>query len=245
MIKEISIARYKSVVDLTLKLDRFNVFIGENGCGKSNILEAIALGEAAHTHKLDYEFLANRGIRVTEPQFMLPAFDDIENNKDIKLAFKDDSNNSWIHLLHYDQETKPAMWRDEVEENTEDLFIKLQQYLSKKEQVSLDDFIKIWAEKYPNNDINFNISESPFTIRKNKSKDLANFTIYSLEESSLRKFDTANTYPLGRKGEGLFAYLKSLSQQEKGLKIFQEKWIPMEEKYFETFDVVEKAMVRC
>lgn len=222
MIKEISIARYKSVVDLTLKLDRFNVFIGENGCGKSNILEAIALGEAAHTHKLDYEFLANRGIRVTEPQFMLPAFDDIENNKDIKLAFKDDSNNSWIHLLHYDQETKPAMWRDEVEENTEDLFIKLQQYLSKKEQVSLDDFIKIWAEKYPNNDINFNISESPFTIRKNKSKDLTNFTIYSLEESSLRKFDTANTYPLGRKGEGLFAYLKSLSQQEKGLKIFQE-----------------------
>ena len=94
MIKEISIARYKSVVDLTLKLDRFNVFIGESGCGKSNILEAIALGEAAHTHKLDYEFLANRGIRVTEPQFMLPAFDDIENNKDIKLAFKDDSNNS-------------------------------------------------------------------------------------------------------------------------------------------------------
>mgnify|MGYP003293702198 CR=1 FL=1 len=29
------------------------------------------------------------------------------------------------------------------------------------------------------------------------------------------------------------------------LKIFEEKWIPMEEKYFETFDVVEKAMVRC
>ena len=86
----------------------------------------------------------------------------------------------------------------------------------------MDDFIKIWAEKYPNNTINFNISAPPFTIRKNKSKDLANFTIYSLEESSLRKFDTANTYPLGRKGEGLFSYLKSLSQQEKGLKIFQE-----------------------
>lgn len=222
MIKEISIARYKSVVDLTLKLGRFNVFIGENGCGKSNILEAIALGEAAHTHKLDYGSLISRNIRVTEPQFMLSAFDDIKNNKDIKLVFKDEVNNSWIHSLHYDQETKPPMWRDEVEENTEDLFIKLQQYLSKKEQVSLDDFIKIWAEKYPNNDINFNISESPFTIRKNKSKDLTNFTVYSLEESSLREFNIANTYPLGRKGEGLFAYLKSLSQQEKGLKIFQE-----------------------
>ena len=219
MIKEISIARYKSVVDLTLKLDRFNVFIGENGCGKSNILEAIALGEAAHTHKLDYEFLTNRGIRVTEPQFMLSAFDDIENNKNIKLAFKDESNNSWMHLLHYDQEAKPAMWRDEVEENTEIFFEKLQGKL----RIKIKDLLQLISEENEDKILNIKFSkQEPYTISQNKSKDLANFTIYSLEESSLRKFDTANIYPLGRKGEGLFAYLKSLSQQEKGLKIFQE-----------------------
>lgn len=44
MIAQISIKDYKSIVDLKLKLGRFNVLIGENGCGKSNILEALTLG---------------------------------------------------------------------------------------------------------------------------------------------------------------------------------------------------------
>ena len=39
--------------DVTLRVRPGKVMClaGENGCGKSNILEAIALGEAAHTHK--------------------------------------------------------------------------------------------------------------------------------------------------------------------------------------------------
>ena len=46
MIKEIQITNYKSIVDLTLELGRFNVIIGTNGCGKSNILEAITVASA-------------------------------------------------------------------------------------------------------------------------------------------------------------------------------------------------------
>lgn len=44
MIDKIRIGNYKSIVDLTLDLGRFNVIIGTNGCGKSNILEAITMG---------------------------------------------------------------------------------------------------------------------------------------------------------------------------------------------------------
>lgn len=58
MIKSISIKNFKSIVDLTVDLGLFNVFIGENGCGKSNILEGISLGAAASVHKLDREFFA-------------------------------------------------------------------------------------------------------------------------------------------------------------------------------------------
>ena len=47
MIDKITIKNFKSVVDLELNLGRFNVLIGENGCGKSNILEGIAVGSAA------------------------------------------------------------------------------------------------------------------------------------------------------------------------------------------------------
>ncbi|MCZ0904851.1 AAA family ATPase, partial [Microcoleus sp. HI-ES] len=70
MIGEVRIENYKSIQKLKLELGRVTVLIGENGCGKSNILEAIALASAAANYKLDNEFLAARGIRVTEPRFM-------------------------------------------------------------------------------------------------------------------------------------------------------------------------------
>jgi predicted ATPase len=74
VITEIEIANYKSIDKLKLELGRINVFIGENGAGKSNILEVIALAGAAAADKLDNEFLSSRGIRVTKPEYMRPAF---------------------------------------------------------------------------------------------------------------------------------------------------------------------------
>jgi AAA15 family ATPase/GTPase len=65
MIRQLHINNYKSLFDLTLEVGRFNVLIGENGCGKSNILEAITFAGAAAADKLDNEFLVSRGIRVT------------------------------------------------------------------------------------------------------------------------------------------------------------------------------------
>jgi AAA15 family ATPase/GTPase len=80
MIKSVKISNFKSVVDLTMELGSFNVLIGENGCGKSNILEAIAFGAAASADKLDNEFLGSRGIRVTNPDFMFSAFSVLKTN---------------------------------------------------------------------------------------------------------------------------------------------------------------------
>ena len=47
MIPNITIKNLKSIADDTIELGRVNVFIGENGCGKSNILEAIAFASTA------------------------------------------------------------------------------------------------------------------------------------------------------------------------------------------------------
>jgi AAA15 family ATPase/GTPase len=88
MIQEITIENYKSIQSLSIELGRVTVFIGENGCGKSNILEAIALGSAAAADKLDNEFLAPRGIRVTDPKLMRSAFDINNLDKEIKISFK-------------------------------------------------------------------------------------------------------------------------------------------------------------
>lgn len=75
MIKNISINNFKSINRVDLELGRLNVFIGENGAGKSNVLEAIAFAGAACSRKLDNEFLASRGIRVTAPSLMQSAFE--------------------------------------------------------------------------------------------------------------------------------------------------------------------------
>jgi len=88
MFTEVQIENYKSIQSLKINLGRVNVFIGENGCGKSNILEAIALAGAAAGDKLDNEFLYSRGIRVTEPEFMRSAFDKENISKEIKITLK-------------------------------------------------------------------------------------------------------------------------------------------------------------
>ena len=74
MISEISVHNFKSLEQLKLGLGRITVLIGENGSGKSNILEAIALLGAAVGDKLDNEFLVSRGIRIAEKPLMLSAF---------------------------------------------------------------------------------------------------------------------------------------------------------------------------
>ncbi len=76
MINNINIQNYKSILNMKLPLSTFNVMIGANGCGKSNILEAIAMASAASTDMLRREFMDNRGIRVCDPIMMFPAFED-------------------------------------------------------------------------------------------------------------------------------------------------------------------------
>ncbi|MEO7329547.1 MAG: AAA family ATPase [Minicystis sp.] len=79
LVREVSIENYKSIRKLTLELGRVNVLIGANGSGKSNLLEAIALGTAAARNKLDNEYLVPRGIRVAAltvartPDFLIYA----------------------------------------------------------------------------------------------------------------------------------------------------------------------------
>ena len=43
MLETLSIKNFKSIADDTIELGRVNVFIGENGCGKSNIWRLWAL----------------------------------------------------------------------------------------------------------------------------------------------------------------------------------------------------------
>lgn len=99
MVKEIKIQNYKSVQDLTLELGRINVLIGANGCGKSNILEAIAFGSAAAEDKLGNEFLSSRGIRVTDSKWMRSGYKKSSESQDIGFGFITTKVESFIDFL--------------------------------------------------------------------------------------------------------------------------------------------------
>jgi predicted ATPase len=93
MIKTIEIQNFKSVQQLTLELGRINVLIGENGCGKSNLLEGIAFGAAAAADKLD--FLSAYGIRGTEPDNFLAGFGKQVSEKELFIQFIDKNHKNF------------------------------------------------------------------------------------------------------------------------------------------------------
>lgn len=87
MIREIRIRNYKSIVDHTIELGRINIFIGENGCGKTNILEAIAMAGAAAVERLHSEELHSRGVRVARPSATFSSFSHVRPDKRIRISF--------------------------------------------------------------------------------------------------------------------------------------------------------------
>lgn len=74
MLKKVRIQNFKSIADETIELGRINVFIGENGCGKSNLLEAFAYLAGAMSNRLTVNDIELRGVRVARPDMTVSAF---------------------------------------------------------------------------------------------------------------------------------------------------------------------------
>lgn len=87
MLKNLHISNFKSIYDETIKLGRFNVFIGENGSGKTNILEALGMASAAAENKLSNDELALKGIRVTKPAITFSSFLGERQKKEITVNY--------------------------------------------------------------------------------------------------------------------------------------------------------------
>lgn len=90
MVHEISISNFKSIRQQQFPLSRINVFIGENGCGKSNVLEAIGMASAAHDNDLETESLWWKGIRVAKPALTFNSFHGQSPKKEIIIKWKEE-----------------------------------------------------------------------------------------------------------------------------------------------------------
>ena len=74
MLDSLSVRTFKSLDDVTVDLGLVNVFIGANGSGKSNLLEALGVLSAAADGKVDDQALLARGVRPGLPVLYKSAF---------------------------------------------------------------------------------------------------------------------------------------------------------------------------
>jgi energy-coupling factor transporter ATP-binding protein EcfA2 len=73
-LRQLHIKGFKSIVDQSITLGRVNCFIGANGTGKSNILEAVGLLSAAASGRVDDEAIIRRGVRAGLPRLFKTSF---------------------------------------------------------------------------------------------------------------------------------------------------------------------------
>ncbi|MFL9839167.1 ATP-binding protein [Flavobacterium sp. ST-75] len=240
MLKSINIKNFKSVKDLKIELGRVNVFIGENGCGKTSILEGIALASSAISNKLDQEFLVSRGVRVTEPKLMKSAFSKFDKDNKIELSltniddktvnFKIDYKNK--NLIINDIDTNINIQLSDYKfneffslftenEELKNIFIKKAKSKKEKNSDEITEVFKNLLTDYYNNQIeSFKdpFIKSDFIFSHNhqliEKFNFSNFLIYTPENYFLRRFEEeGQIYPIGIKGEGLFKHLVSLFKE--------------------------------
>lgn len=218
MIERIHIKNFKSIYDLDINVGRINLFIGENGSGKSNLLEALVFVSASQSNKLDNEFLVSRGLRVTEPVFMRSAFDEENRDKNIEIyignkdklehyEFKNDTEeySPWINIM-YDKLV--INFHDTIKKE----FIKK---LKEEKRFKLIPDNKL--ENFFENLIDIEMKESSETVKELFFNGITfkNFIIYSPENTALRTFEKEGQIrPLGINGEGLLKLLKHINSYE-------------------------------
>ena len=224
MIESIGIKNYKSIVDLKFDVGRVNVFIGENGSGKSNILEAIALASAAEADKLDNEFLTSRGIRVTDPLSMRSKFNpapeqpiEINIKSDLKEKnYRLENDNQPYPKWHYDRgEGLPEFVQQGNRITFKVDILKWMQGKRKdikdKEKDSLElDFLRALLDESITYEA---LEEKRAKLIDRLSLSIEDIIIYSPEETALRNlYQEGQIEPLGIHGEGLLKLIQVLDK---------------------------------
>ncbi|CAE6902134.1 hypothetical protein ACOMICROBIO_NCLOACGD_01577 [Vibrio sp. B1ASS3] len=242
MLQAIEIKNFKSIEDLQLKFGRVNLFIGENGSGKSTILEALTFAAASEADKLDTEFLENRGIRVTIPKLMRSNFSQEHLEEPISIKVSIDSDGSGRkYLINNDNDTY-SEWKlqtdttltsNEVTVSTQEFNQTFEQYKKMMDFVSSNAFEKLKGtfgddsdiskvlEKLEEHDLKnkfSDLSESVKNVENSVNEELAslkNFVIYAPQNKQLRNLKEEGAIrPVGIHGEGLFKLLREIHDKQ-------------------------------
>jgi predicted ATPase len=237
MIRKIHIRNFKSILDDTLELGRINVFIGENGAGKSNILEALATAGAAIDGELGIEELYTRGVRIAKPSITISSFLQKKPADAVRFTLfsdaspadgNDESPQLELILSPEDPDDIDAGWlvesssTDSPISTTQDFHklvttisaIRFQETLTHEEMDRLDAFVgylrKVKRKALPD-----------------FQKRLKAFCIYNLNPLALRGIqNVSRRTPLGIHGENLDVFLEGMSPKQRRELVRYSKFIP-------------------
>jgi hypothetical protein len=151
MLSQISVQGFKSLQDVQgLDLGQVNVFVGANGSGKSNLLEAVGLLGAAIGGYLDDQTLLRRGVRLDTPGLFMSSFKEQGVSRqisvratwstgqdvvecDAKLPYRmDDRQQFWLYNLAFKHGGEEVDWSPssmpQGPEVARDMFLALSDY---------------------------------------------------------------------------------------------------------------------
>jgi AAA15 family ATPase/GTPase len=252
MLKKISIKSFKSILDYTLELGRINVFIGENGAGKSNILEALATAGAAIDGELGIEDLYTRGVRIAKPSITISSFlqkkpakevrftlfsDDPEQEESAQLELilspedKDGIDAGW--LVEFSSPNKPVSTVPDLQKLAARISaITSKKTLSQDDMETLTQFMKYLErlglkKKPPRFDTRVEATRLVAVILPEFQKRLKTFCIYNLNPLALRGIqNVSRRTPLGINGENLDVFLDGFSREQLQELVRYSKFIP-------------------
>jgi energy-coupling factor transporter ATP-binding protein EcfA2 len=193
MLKSFKVESFKSLENVEVELGRVNVFIGANGSGKSNLLEALGVLGAAANGRVDDEALLRRGVRPGLPVLYQSSF---KSNKQpthgIRFSATNENASFSVELFNPLEKPEPA-WRFESELLEEAGKIIVDRGPA-NEKFQLDPVGGYTALK--------SVEIPPDSAASQLLKELRQFAIYSPDTATLRglKNDPQSRDPIGLSG---------------------------------------------
>ena len=211
MITRLAIRRFKSIHKSSFKPGRVNLFIGGNGAGKSNVLEAIGVVSAALERGTSDDDLGRKGVRITPPELMKSAFKhrDLPRTLEITAALPDETTYR-VNLSGSPEDTMLAFFSETCIHGGEKIFGRSprgSRVLGESISGKLSRHRSIWDQVR-------NAFEFPPAV-ENALESLYKFAIYTPQTDFLRgvKSGRVHTPPIGLHGEGLPEAVRGLLRQ--------------------------------
>ena len=212
MLKKLIVERFKSIRAATIELGRVNLFIGGNGAGKSNIIEAIGVLSASIDRGLGDTDLSRKGIRITPPELMKSAFKNEKLPRTLQLTANLTGDVEYrINLTGREEDPLLAFFSERCMHGQTQIFGRGPngaRVLGESIHGSLDRHRGMWDQ------VRTPFLKFPNTVERSLQR-LSQYVIYAPQTDFLRGLTPGkvDTPPIGLHGEGLKHAVRGLAQQ--------------------------------